>query len=68
MPALFLSEDDVREVMDMETSIDVVERATHAEPHEYDRWSETLQRLHNEAADDRLRGMAPAELKMLIED
>ncbi|MCH7688479.1 MAG: ornithine cyclodeaminase family protein, partial [Planctomycetes bacterium] len=27
MPALFLSEDDVRELMDMETSIEVVEEA-----------------------------------------
>ena len=27
MPALFLSEDDVRELMDMETSIEVVEDA-----------------------------------------
>ena len=47
--------------------VNVVQQATSSEPDEYDRWSETLQRLHNQAADDRLRGMALAELKMLIE-
>ncbi len=54
-----------REIRDL--VVNVIEQATDAGPAEYDRWSETLQRLHDQAADDRLRGMALSELRMLIE-
>ena len=46
--------------------INVVEHATRSEPAGYDRWFESLQRLHDQAVDDRLRGMAISELRMLI--
>jgi Pyruvate/2-oxoacid:ferredoxin oxidoreductase gamma subunit len=48
--------------------IDVVERAARGAAHDYARWAETLQRLHNQVLEDRLRGMALSELRMLIEE
>jgi hypothetical protein len=45
---------------------DVAVQAARAAPSDYARWNETLQRLHGQAVDDRLRGMALAELRMLI--
>ncbi|MHC4220178.1 MAG: hypothetical protein ACYSU7_17165, partial [Planctomycetota bacterium] len=47
--------------------IDVVERAARGAAHDYARWNETMHRLHEQALDDRLRGMALSELRMLIE-
>ncbi len=44
---------------------EVVVHAARAAPAEYARWNETLQRLHGQAVDDRLRGMAVSELRML---
>ena len=55
-------EREIRELV-----INVVEQATRAEPDGYDRWCESLQRLHDQALDDRLRGMVVSELKLLIE-
>ena len=46
--------------------IHVVEQASRAGAEEYERWCESLQRLHDQAVDDRLRGMALSELHMLI--
>ncbi len=46
--------------------IDVVQRATETGARDYDRWSETLQRLHHQALEGRLRGMALSELHMLL--
>jgi hypothetical protein len=48
--------------------IDVVERAARGGAHDYARWSETMQRLHDQVLEDRLRGMALSELGMLIEE
>ncbi len=48
--------------------INVVEQATGAGGEEYERWCESLQRLHDQAVDDRLRNMALSELHMLIGD
>ncbi len=48
--------------------IDVVERATEGAAQDYARWSETLQRLHHQAREERLRGMAMSELRMLVEE
>lgn len=45
---------------------EVVAQAARDGPQDYARWTETLQRLHVQAVDDRLRGMAVAELRMLI--
>ena len=47
--------------------INVVEQATGAGGDQYERWCESLQRVHDQAVDDRLRGMALSELRMLIE-
>jgi hypothetical protein len=47
--------------------IDVVKRATEGASGEYERWSEAILRLHNQSAENRLRGMALAEVKMLVE-
>jgi len=47
--------------------IDVVERAARGGAGDYARWSETMQRLHDQVLEDRLRGMALSELGMLIE-
>ena len=33
---------------------------------DYDRWADAMHRLHLQAEDDRLRGMALSELRMLI--
>jgi hypothetical protein len=46
--------------------INVVEQATRSEPGGYDRWFESLQRLHDQAVNDRLSAMAVSELRMLI--
>lgn len=48
--------------------INLIQRASFEGANDYDRWLERLTRLHNHAADNRLRGMALAELKMLIGD
>jgi hypothetical protein len=48
--------------------IDVVERAARGGARDYARWSETMQRLHDQVLEDRLRGMALSELGMLIEE
>jgi Pyruvate/2-oxoacid:ferredoxin oxidoreductase gamma subunit len=50
-----------------ERVIDVVEQAARGAASDYARWSEIIQRLHDQAADGRLRGMALSELSMLIE-
>ncbi|MHC4419581.1 MAG: hypothetical protein ACYS1E_03195 [Planctomycetota bacterium] len=55
-----------RQIRDVVT--DVVERAARGAARDYARWSETMQRLHNQALEDRLRGMALSELRMLIEE
>jgi len=34
---------------------------------EYPRWADAMQRLHDQAAEDRLRGMAMSEIRMLIQ-
>ncbi len=53
----------VREIRDV--VVKVIDRAQAAPREEYDRWAEALQRLHIQAADDRLVGMALSELRML---
>jgi Pyruvate/2-oxoacid:ferredoxin oxidoreductase gamma subunit len=55
-----------RQIRDLVT--DVVQRAARGAAHDYARWSETMQRLHNQVLEDRLRGMALSELGMLIEE
>jgi Pyruvate/2-oxoacid:ferredoxin oxidoreductase gamma subunit len=47
--------------------IDVTERTVRGAAHDYERWSETMRRLHQQAREDRLRGMALSELRMLVE-
>ena len=48
--------------------IDVARRAEHGAGGNYDQWAETLQRLHDQAQEGRLRGMALSELRMLVEE
>ncbi len=43
------------------------QRAAYAAKQEYPQWSEAMHRLHLQAAENRLRGMAMAELRMLAE-
>jgi hypothetical protein len=47
--------------------VDFIKRAAEHSPVDYERLAEGMQRLHNQAVENRLRGMALAELKMLIE-
>ena len=47
--------------------IDVVEQATHTGKGGYERSCELMQRLHDRAVNDGLRGMAISELRMLIQ-
>jgi hypothetical protein len=47
--------------------IDFIRRVIDGAPPDYDRHLESLHRLHNQAAEDRLRGMALAEISMLIQ-
>jgi hypothetical protein len=46
--------------------IEFTRRAIVEAPNDYERWADAMQRLNTQAADDRLRGMAMAELKMLV--
>lgn len=48
--------------------IGVAVRAARGAPHDYQRWSEVMHRLHQQAVANRLRGMASSELRMLIEE
>ncbi|MCZ6612786.1 MAG: hypothetical protein O6941_09140 [Planctomycetota bacterium] len=57
----------LRERQIREYLIDVTQRAARGATHDYQQWSETMQRLHDQALADRLRDMALAELRMLIE-
>ena len=57
----------MRERQIREYLIDVTQRAARGAAHDYQQWSETMQRLHDQALADRLRHMALAELRMLIE-
>ncbi len=45
---------------------ELVRRAAAGAADDYDRWAEAMRRLHQQALEDRLRGMAPSELEMLI--
>src|SRR5262249_31401129 len=47
--------------------VGVVQRAIESPADRYEQWAETLQRLHNQAVEGRLRGMALAEVRMLVE-
>jgi hypothetical protein len=40
-------------------------RAIVESPADYQKWSDAMQRLHDQAVADRLRGMALAEVRML---
>ena len=53
-----------REVCDL--VIDFVRRAAGGVGHDYDRFADAMRRLHEQAQTDRLRGMAPAEIRMLL--
>lgn len=53
-----------REIRDL--VVNAVEQATRAGRDDYERWCESLQRLHDQAVDDRLRAMALSELRMLM--
>lgn len=46
--------------------LDFVQRAADLAQSNYDLWLERMKRLHHHAAEDRLRGMALAEVKMLV--
>lgn len=48
--------------------INVARRAVHGTGGDYHRWSETMQRLHDQVVQQRLRGMAVSELRMLLEE
>jgi Pyruvate/2-oxoacid:ferredoxin oxidoreductase gamma subunit len=45
--------------------IECVKRAAAGAPSKYEHWNEVLLRLHNQALEHRLRGMAMAEVRML---
>ena len=47
--------------------IDLIERAARGAARDYQLWARTLKRLHDQALDDRLRGMALSELCMFVE-
>jgi hypothetical protein len=47
--------------------IEFVMRAIDNAPRDFERWSEAMRRLHHQAAEDRLRGMALSEIRMLAE-
>ncbi len=47
--------------------INLVQQARHGCEHDYERWSEIMQRLHHHAELGTLRLMAPAEIRMLAE-
>jgi hypothetical protein len=46
--------------------MELANRATHGTESEYERYAESLHRLHEQARDERLRQMAISELQMLI--
>ncbi len=46
--------------------LDFMRRAIVESPADYARWSDAMQRLHDQAMEDRLRGMAMAEVRMLV--
>ncbi|MCI0629189.1 MAG: hypothetical protein L0Y44_00865 [Phycisphaerales bacterium] len=47
--------------------IEFMQRAIDGAGLNYARWAEAMQRLHNQAAENRLRGMALSEVRMLLE-
>jgi hypothetical protein len=47
--------------------IDLARQATQTSSHTYNAWTDIFRRLHAHAAENRLRGMAIAELRMLVE-
>lgn len=55
-------ERDLREYL-----IDLVNRAVDGADTDYERWTEAMTRLYEQAAEDRLRGMSLAEVRMLVE-
>lgn len=46
--------------------MEFIRRAIVEAPGDYARWSDAMQRLHDQAVEDRLRGMALAEVRMLV--
>ncbi|UCD75170.1 MAG: hypothetical protein JSV91_15475 [Phycisphaerales bacterium] len=52
---------EVRELV-----VEFIRRAAEGAGHNYDRFAEAMHRLHEQALTDRLRGMAPAEVRMLL--
>lgn len=45
--------------------LELMRKAIVESPNDYERWSAAMQRLHDQAIEDRLRGMAMAEVRML---
>ena len=53
-----------REIRELVT--DFISRAAEGVGHDYERFADAMRRLHEQAQNDRLRGMAPAEVRMLL--
>jgi hypothetical protein len=47
--------------------IELINRAIDGASSDYERWTQVFTRLHDQAAEDRLRGMSLAEVRMLAE-
>jgi hypothetical protein len=46
--------------------LEFMRKAIVESPADYAHWSDAMQRLHDQASEDRLRGMAMAEVRMLV--